>query len=69
MVDASPHKQGYWLPGSRIPVVDESRLKADRPDFVLILPLNLREEIVTQLGYIREWGGQFVVAVPQLEIL
>ncbi len=69
VVDASPHKQGHWLPGSRIPVVGESRLKADRPDFVLILPWNLREEIVAQLGYIREWGGQFVVAVPQLEIL
>ncbi|MHB8424938.1 MAG: methyltransferase domain-containing protein [Gammaproteobacteria bacterium] len=69
VVDASPHKQGSWLPGSRIPVVDESRLKADRPDFVLILPWNLREEIVTQLSYIRKWGGQFVVAVPQLEII
>lgn len=69
VVDASPHKQGHWLPGSRIPVVGESRLKADRPDFVLILPWNLREEIIIQLGYIREWGGQFVVAVPQLEIL
>ncbi len=69
VMDASPHKQGRWLPGSRIPVVNESRLKADRPDFVLILPWNLREEITGQLGYIRQWGGQFVVAVPQLEII
>ena len=69
VVDASPHKQGHWLPGSRIPVVSESRLREDRPDFVLILPWNLREEIVAQLGYIREWGGRFVVAVPQLAIL
>jgi trans-aconitate methyltransferase len=69
VVDASPHKQGRWLPGSRIPVVNESRLREDRPDFVLILPWNLCEEIVAQLSYIREWSGRFVVAVPQLAIL
>lgn len=69
VVDASPHKQGHWLPGSRIPVVAESRLRKERPDFVLILPWNLRDEITTQLGYIREWSGRFVVAVPQLAIL
>lgn len=69
VVDASPHKQGHYLPGSHIPVVNEAKLRNDRPDFVLILPWNLREEIAVQLGYIREWGGKFVVAVPQLEIL
>lgn len=69
VVDASPHKQGCWLPGSRIPVVDESRLRMDRPDFVLILPWNLRDEIMDQLAYIRDWQGQFVVAVPNLAIL
>lgn len=69
VVDASPHKQGHWLPGSRIPVVAESRLSEDRPDFVLILPWNLRDEITAQLSYIREWGGRFVLAVPQLVIL
>lgn len=69
VVDASPHKQGHWLPGSRIPVVAESRLRKERPDFVLILPWNLREEIMAQLSYVREWDGQFVVAVPQLAIL
>jgi trans-aconitate methyltransferase len=69
VVDASPYKQGQWLPGSRIPVVNESQLREDRPDFVLILPWNLREEIVTQLSYIREWDGRFVVAVPQLAVL
>jgi len=69
VVDASPHKRGRWLPGSKIPVVDESRLKQDRPDFVLILPWNLHEEIILQLDYIREWGGRFVLAVPQLVIL
>lgn len=69
VVDASPHKQGHWLPGSRIPVVAESRLREDQPDFILILPWNLREEITAQLSYIKEWGGQFVVAVPHLAIL
>jgi SAM-dependent methyltransferase len=69
VVDASPYKQGRWLPGSRISVVAETRLREDRPDFVLILPWNLREEIIAQLGYIGEWGGRFVVAVPQLAIL
>jgi len=68
VVDASPHKQGQWLPGSRIPVVKESRLREDRPDFVLILPWNLREEIVAQLSYIREWGGRFVTFVPGLNV-
>jgi 2-polyprenyl-3-methyl-5-hydroxy-6-metoxy-1,4-benzoquinol methylase len=68
VVDASPHKQGYWLPGSRIPVVDESRLRDDRPDFVLILPWNLREEIMAQLSYIRDWGGRFVTFVPSLKV-
>jgi SAM-dependent methyltransferase len=69
VVDASPYKQDHWLPGSRIPVVAETRLREDRPDFVLILPWNLREEITAQLSYIGEWGGRFVVAVPQLTIL
>ena len=68
VVDASPHKQGRWLPGSRIPVVDESRLRATRPDFVVILPWNLREEICAQLAYVREWGARFVTAIPALEI-
>lgn len=69
VVDASPHKQGHYLPGSHIPVVDERRLREDHPDFVLILPWNLREEITAQLSYIREWGGRFVVAIPELAIL
>jgi len=68
VIDASPHKQGRWLPGSRIPVVDESLLRSDRPDFVLILPWNLRAEIITQLDYIREWGAQFVTVVPHLNV-
>ncbi len=68
VVDASPHKQGMFLPGSRIPIVAEEKLQADRPDYVLILPWNLREEIEAQLAYVRRWGGQFVAAVPRMQI-
>jgi len=69
VVDASPHKRERYLPGSHIPVVSEDRLREDHPDFVLILPWNLRAEIMAQLGYIRGWNGKFVVAVPKLKIL
>ncbi|MGH8146227.1 MAG: methyltransferase domain-containing protein [Rhodanobacteraceae bacterium] len=69
VVDASPHKQGRWLPGSRIPVVMESRIRETRPDFVVILPWNLRDEITAQLAYIREWGGKFVIAIPKLAVI
>jgi len=68
VVDASPHKQGRYLPGSRIPVVAESRIQETRPDYVVIFPWNLREEITAQLAYIRDWGGKFVTAIPQLNV-
>lgn len=68
VVDASPYKQGRFLPGSRIPVVAEDRLRAARPDEVLILPWNLRDEIAAQLAYVRDWGGRFVTAVPELRV-
>jgi SAM-dependent methyltransferase len=68
VVDLNPAKQGHCMPGSRIPIVNEAHLKADRPDRVLILPWNLRDEITTQLAYIRDWGGQFVTAVPRLQL-
>jgi len=68
VVDLSPHKQGRFLPGSRIPVVSEDDLREAQPDFVLILPWNLRDEIMQQLAYIREWGGQFVTAIPALKV-
>jgi 2-polyprenyl-3-methyl-5-hydroxy-6-metoxy-1,4-benzoquinol methylase len=69
VVDLSPHKQGRFLPASHIPVVNEQFLKDTKPDFVVILPWNIKEEIMKQLAYIREWGGKFVVAIPKLEIL
>ena len=68
VVDKNPAKQGQYLPGSRIPVVDEAHLCAHRPKYVLILPWNLREEVAAQLAQVRDWGGKFVVAVPRLII-
>jgi SAM-dependent methyltransferase len=68
-VDASPHKQGTWLPGSRIPVFAPEKIREIKPDFVLILPWNLKDEIVSEHGYIREWGAQFVVPIPQVEFV
>lgn len=68
VVDLNPAKQNKFLPGCRIPIVAEDHLKQSRPDYVVILPWNLREEVITQLAYIRDWGGQFVTAVPSLKI-
>jgi len=69
VVDKSPSKQGKYMPGSRIPIYTEQFLKDDKPDYVLILPWNLKSEVIKQLSYIKESGGKFVVAVPQLEII
>ena len=69
VTERSATKVGKYLPGSRIPIRDESALKVLRPDYVLILPWNLSSEIREQLAYIQDWGGKFVVASPQLEIL
>jgi len=65
VVDASPHKQGRWLPGSRIPIHAPAKIFETRPDYVLILPWNLRTEITEQMKAVREWGGRFVVAIPE----
>lgn len=69
VVDRSPHKQGRLLPGSRIPVEAPEKVTAAKPDYVLILPWNLRDEIVEQMACLREWGGRFVTAVPTVRIL
>ena len=68
IVDASPHKQNKFIPGMHIPVVEESWIRKHQPDYVVILPWNIKEEISVQLDYIREWGGKFVIAVPELLI-
>jgi len=68
-VDRSPYKQGLFLPGTHIPILSPDRIAADRPDFVLILPWNLRTELTEQLTYVREWGGALVFPIPSLEVV
>ena len=68
VVDRNPAKQDMYLPGCRIPIVTEEHLKQNKPDYVIILPWNLRAEVVEQLAYIRDWGGQFVTAIPTLKV-
>jgi len=68
VADASPHKQGRYLPGSHIPVVAPERIDTDRPDFIIIFPWNLRDEIAGQLEQAREWGARFVTAIPELRV-
>lgn len=68
VVDANPNKQNKFLPGSHIPVVNESILKQKTPDYVVIFPWNIKDEIQNQLSYIKEWEGKFVTAIPDLKI-
>ena len=67
-VDRNPHKHGLFLPGTHIPIHPVERLAQERPDYVVIMPWNLRDEITAQLAYVRDWGGRFVVSLPKLEI-
>lgn len=67
-VDRSPYKQGHFLPGVRIPIYEPERVRHTRPDYLLILPWNIREEVVQQMSYIREWGGKFVVPIPEVQV-
>ena len=67
-VDLNPHKQGNFLPGTRIPIRNPLHILETRPDYLLILPWNLREEIMTQMAAIRKWGGQFVVPIPEVKV-
>jgi SAM-dependent methyltransferase len=68
-VDRSERKQGRFLPGSRIPIFAPEKIQETKPDYVLILPWNLREEIVGQMSHVRTWGGRFVVPIPRVEVL
>jgi len=67
-VDRNPYKHGRFLPGTHIPIFAPDKIRETRPDYVLILPWNLKDEIAAQLAYIREWGGQFVVPIPEVEV-
>ena len=69
VVDRNPAKQDKFMPGSRIPIVDEEMLRRTKPAYVLILPWNLKQEVMAQLAYIRDWGGKFVTAIPELELV
>jgi 2-polyprenyl-3-methyl-5-hydroxy-6-metoxy-1,4-benzoquinol methylase len=69
IVDANPHKQNKWLPASHIPVVNEAHLKESKPDYVVIFPWNLKDEIVKQLSYIKDWNGRFVIPIPELQVI
>jgi 2-polyprenyl-3-methyl-5-hydroxy-6-metoxy-1,4-benzoquinol methylase len=68
-VDRNPHKHGMFLPGTHIAIHDPSRIALDKPDYVLVLPWNLRAELSSQLSYVREWGGRLVFPIPTLEIV
>jgi SAM-dependent methyltransferase len=68
-VDRNPFKHGKFLPGTQIPIFPPEKIAQTRPDYVLILPWNLRNEIIAQLGFIREWGGKFVVPIPEVEVI
>lgn len=69
VVDLNPHKQGRLLPGSRLPVHAPERIALTRPDYVLILPWNIADEIVGSMGHVRDWGGRFVVAIPSTRVI
>jgi hypothetical protein len=68
-VDRSPHKRDRFLPGVHLPIHDPEKIRETKPDYVLILPWNIKEEIMKQMSYIRDWGGQFVVPIPEARVL
>ena len=68
-VDRSPHKQGLFLPGTHIPIHHPDRIAADRPDYVVVLPWNLRTELTEQLAFVRDWGGRLVFPIPALDVV
>jgi 2-polyprenyl-3-methyl-5-hydroxy-6-metoxy-1,4-benzoquinol methylase len=68
-VDLSPHKQGLFLPGTHIAIYHPDKIKETKPDYLVILPWNLKDEIIEQMAYIREWGGQFVTLIPHVEVV
>jgi hypothetical protein len=67
-VDRNPHKQGKFLPGTHIPIYAPERIRETRPDYVFILPWNLKDEVMRQVSYIREWGGKFIVPIPEAHV-
>ena len=68
-VDRNPYKHGRFTPGTRIPIHPPEKIREVKPDYLLILPWNLKDEIIEQESYIREWGGQFVVPIPKCQVI
>ena len=68
-VDKNPHKQNLFLPGTHIPIYSPEKIRSTKPDYVLILPWNLKDEIIEQMNFIRDWNGKFVVLIPEVEII
>jgi hypothetical protein len=68
-VDRSPHKQGRYLPGSRIPIYAPEKIMETRPDYILILPWNLKDEVLDQIGAARAWGAQFIIPIPRPKVI
>jgi 2-polyprenyl-3-methyl-5-hydroxy-6-metoxy-1,4-benzoquinol methylase len=68
-VDRNPYKQGRFLPGSHIPIEDPNKVKETKPDYLFILPWNLKDEIMEQMAFIRQWGGKFVIPIPKIEVI
>ena len=68
-VDRNPYKHGRFTPGTRIPILAPEQIAQDQPDYVLILPWNLRDELTAQLSYVRDWGGKLVFPIPHLEVV
>ena len=66
-VDRSPHKQSLYLPGTHIPIYHPDKIRETKPDYLVILPWNLKDEIIEQMAFIREWGGQFVTFIPEVK--
>jgi C-methyltransferase-like protein len=68
-VDRNPHKQGHYLPGSHIPIYSPNKIKDTKPDYLLILPWNLKEEIMGQMSHVRDWGCKFLLLIPDVEVI
>ena len=68
-VDLNPYKQNKFLPGSRIPIFSPDKIRDTKPDFVFILPWNIKDEIIEQIDYVKEWGGKFVVPIPKIQVM